>query len=64
MKKLILISALLISFNGWTDENNITEVRITMSDGVQLAADIYWPAGADKKDRFPILLEYISLSKG
>ena len=63
MKKLILISALLISFNGWTDENNITEVRITMSDGVQLAADIYWPAGADKKDRFPILLEYIPYRK-
>ena len=63
MKKLLLISALLFNFSGWADENNITEVRITMSDGIRLAADIYWPAGADKKDRYPILLEYLPYRK-
>ena len=63
MKRLLLISALLFNFNGWADENNITEVRITMSDGIRLAADIYWPAGADKKDRYPILLEYLPYRK-
>ena len=63
MKRLLLISALLFNFSGWADENNITEVRITMSDGIRLAADIYWPAGADKKDRYPILLEYLPYRK-
>ena len=63
MKNLLLISALLFNFSGWADENNITEVRITMSDGIRLAADIYWPAGADKKDRYPILLEYLPYRK-
>ncbi len=63
MKKLLFISALMFSFSGWADEDNITEVRITMSDGIQLAADIYWPAGADKNDRFPILLEYLPYRK-
>ena len=63
MKKLLLISALLFNVSGWTDENNITEARITMSDGIRLAADIYWPAGADKKDRYPILLEYLPYRK-
>ncbi|HIK76723.1 MAG TPA: CocE/NonD family hydrolase [Gammaproteobacteria bacterium] len=63
MKKLLFISALMFSFSGWADEDNITEVWITMSDGIQLAADIYWPAGADKNDRFPILLEYLPYRK-
>ena len=63
MKKLILISALLFSFNGWADKYEITEVTVTMSDGINLAADIYWPAGADKKTRFPILLEYTPYRK-
>ena len=63
MKKLLFISALMFSFSGWADEDKITEVRITMSDGIQLAADIYWPAGADKNDRFPILLEYLPYRK-
>jgi putative CocE/NonD family hydrolase len=53
----------MFSFSGWADEDNITEVWITMSDGIQLAADIYWPAGADKNDRFPILLEYLPYRK-
>ena len=57
MKQLILISTLLFSFNGWAEEIEITEAKIKMSDGVFLAADVYWPAGAAKKDRFPILLE-------
>jgi len=41
----------------------ISEVWIAMEDGVQLAADIYWPAGADKKHRFPVLLEYLPYRK-
>ena len=41
----------------------ITEAWITMSDGVRLAADVYWPAGADKKDHFPVLLEYLPYRK-
>ena len=41
----------------------ITEARITMPDGVQLAADLYWPAGADRKDRLPVLLEYLPYRK-
>ena len=41
----------------------IAESWITMSDGVRLAADIYWPAGASKKDRFPVLLEYLPYRK-
>ena len=63
MKKFILISILLFGSNGWADEIEITEVWITMSDGIHLAADVYWPAGADKKDRFPILLEYTPYRK-
>ena len=41
----------------------ITEVWITMEDGVELAADIYWPAGADKMRRYPVLLEYLPYRK-
>jgi uncharacterized protein len=63
MKHLILISAVLFSINGWGNENKITEVQIKMSDGIKLAADIYWPAGADKKNRFPVLLEYTPYRK-
>ena len=63
MKKLILLSLLLFSFNGWADKYEITEAKITMSDGINLAADIYWPAGADKKNRLPILLEYTPYRK-
>ena len=74
MKKLILIAGLLIvggyfsyipnaSSANHHNKIEITEVSITMSDGIRLAADIYWPAGADKKDRFPILLEYLPYRK-
>ena len=63
MKKLILLSTLLFSINGWADKYEITEAKITMSDGINLAADIYWPAGADKKNRLPILLEYTPYRK-
>ena len=63
MKHLILVSAVLFSINGWVNENKITEVQIKMSDGIKLAADIYWPAGADKKNRFPVLLEYTPYRK-
>ena len=41
----------------------ITEARITLKDGVRLAADIYWPVGADEGDQFPVLLEYLPYRK-
>ena len=70
MKRLILITLILFLFLPRicfalteTQVNEITEVWITMSDGVRLAADIYWPAGADRKDRFPVLLEYLPYRK-
>jgi putative CocE/NonD family hydrolase len=74
MEKLILIAGLLLvggyfsyipnaSSANHHNKIEITEVSITMSDGIRLAADIYWPAGADKKDRFPILLEYLPYRK-
>jgi len=74
MKKPILIAGLLLvsGYFSYTPDASsanhhnkieITEVSITMSDGIQLAADIYWPAGVDKKDRFPILLEYLPYRK-
>ena len=74
MKKLILIAGLLIvggyfsyipnaSSANHHNKIEITEVSITMPDGIRLAADIYWPAGADKKDHFPILLEYLPYRK-
>ena len=74
MEKLILIAGLLLvggyfsyipnaSSANHHNKIEITEVSIIMSDGIRLAADIYWPAGADKKDRFPILLEYLPYRK-
>ena len=74
MKKPILIAGLLLvgGYFSYTPDASsanhhnkieITEVSITMSDGIRLATDIYWPAGADKKDRFPILLEYLPYRK-
>jgi uncharacterized protein len=41
----------------------ITEVWIPMSDGVRLAADLYWPPTASDGDRFPVLLEYLPYRK-
>ena len=74
MKKPILIAGLLLvgGYFSYTPDSSaanhhnkieITEVSITMPDGIRLAADIYWPAGADKKDHFPILLEYLPYRK-
>jgi predicted acyl esterase len=45
------------------EEVEITEVWISMEDGVELAADLYWPAGADKSHRYPVLLEYLPYRK-
>jgi len=45
------------------DEFEITETWIPMPDGVRLAADIFWPAGADRADSFPVLLEYLPYRK-
>jgi len=78
IRKLILISVLLFSSNGLTiDEHltiepkseillqkfKITTEWITMSDGIRLAADIYWPATKDKQDQYPVLLEYLPYRK-
>lgn len=41
----------------------IREVRIPMPDGVQLAADLYLPAGARPTDRYPVILEYLPYRK-
>ncbi len=45
------------------DKSGIGEAWITMPDGIRLAADIYWPTGADKTGRFPVLLEYLPYRK-
>ena len=60
MASVILLAACL---RGTNDKIEITEEWIGMPDGVRLAADIYWPAGADKRDRFPVLLEYLPYRK-
>lgn len=44
-------------------EIDITEAWITLPDGIRLAADIYWPADADKNARYPVLLEYLPYRK-
>jgi putative CocE/NonD family hydrolase len=69
MKRIALIPliALIVALNACSPASNkdieITEVWITLDDGVRLAADIYWPAGADRKERFPVLLEYLPYRK-
>ena len=45
------------------NKKDINEAWITMSDGIRLAADIYWPLEYDRKDRFPVLLEYTPYRK-
>ena len=45
------------------NKKDINEAWITMSDGIRLAADIYWPFEYDRKDRFPVLLEYTPYRK-
>ena len=68
MKARTLYFAIVLSFvlAACSPENKdieITEAWVTLEDGVRLAADIYWPAGADKKERFPVLLEYLPYRK-
>jgi predicted acyl esterase len=41
----------------------IEKTRITMHDGVQLAATLYLPDGARRNERFPALLEYLPYRK-
>jgi putative CocE/NonD family hydrolase len=41
----------------------IRTARLTMPDGVRLAADLYAPAGGDAHERFPVLLEYTPYRK-
>ena len=61
---LMALVILLVACSPRTnDKIEITEGWIGMPDGVRLAADIYWPAGADKRDRFPVLLEYLPYRK-
>ena len=69
MKRKTLLPVIALAFvlaacsSASNKQVEITEAWITMSDGVRLAADVYWPAGADKKDRFPVLLEYLPYRK-
>jgi len=69
MSRKILISMIAFAFvltdcSAATNKDvDISEAWVTMPDGVRLAADIYWPAGADKQDRFPVLLEYLPYRK-
>jgi len=44
-------------------EISIEEVWIPMPDGVRLAADLYRPAGSERRERFPVLLEYLPYRK-
>ncbi|MCK5443604.1 MAG: CocE/NonD family hydrolase [Maribacter sp.] len=41
----------------------IKEAWITMSDGVQLAVDLYMPKTLDSGQKFPVLLEYLPYRK-
>ena len=67
MTKNPLLIALFFTLTACSSASNneikITEKWITLEDGVRLAADIYWPAGADRNDRFPVLLEYLPYRK-
>ena len=66
-KFLATVIALVFVLAACSSETNkdieITEVWITLPDGIRLAADVFWPAGADKSDRFPVLLEYLPYRK-
>ena len=59
----VLVVFLGACSSGKSDKIEITQAWIPLSDGVQLAADIYWPAGVDEGDRFPVLLEYLPYRK-
>lgn len=41
----------------------IKNVLIPMRDGVQLAADLYLPAGSDGEERWPVVMEYTPYRK-
>ena len=61
---VIALAIVLVACSPKTsNEIEITEDWITLEDGIRLAADIYWPAGADQNDRFPVLLEYLPYRK-
>jgi putative CocE/NonD family hydrolase len=64
---LVLAAALLLSCTTGEDAGyDITEASIPMPYGVTLAADLYWPSGADPADasrRYPVLLEYLPYRK-
>ena len=69
MKKLVILSAFLLSLNAFSLDDDgsqkfeITTTWITMSDGVRLAADLYWPSEANVDSKYPILLEYLPYRK-
>ena len=63
LRVLLLAAVLGACSSPATQEYEITEVWIPMPDGVRLAADIYWPAGATESDSFPVLLEYLPYRK-
>lgn len=60
---LLLALVLMACSSAPGKQYEIRETWITMPDGVRLAADIYWPTGAGKTDRFPVLLEYLPYRK-
>ena len=58
IKKLILISItlpVLLNFAVGKDYE-ITENSIPMHDGIQLAADLYWPSNYKEGEVYPVLL--------
>lgn len=60
----MVLTLTLVACSPAPDRNSeITEVWIPMSDGVRLAADIYWPADIGDGDRYPVLLEYLPYRK-
>lgn len=59
----MILIALVACSSDKSREYEITEVWISMPDGVRLAADIYRPAGADQDESFPVLLEYLPYRK-
>ena len=67
VKRLIQLTVLAFALTACDSnsykKNDINEVWITMSDGIRLAADIYWPLESDRADRFPVLLEYLPYRK-
>ena len=59
----LLLSARSIANDSSEIRYSITEVWITLSDDVKLAADIYRPTGAAEDEQFPVLLEYLPYRK-